>query len=203
MFKTLVVFPETSISVERLISHAGSVSSRNGSSGACPLRHRRATMGSSRTGKGIGSVKVMRMEKSMVSGVGLRKEAERRTNEDLARIGWPICRATRALLYSFQSPDQFHATRCSGRWKHLPWSFTLFPCFPEKPCFFITISCRLRCIRFGQALVIVIVAVTADEVVTIRPGFLRRAYGVERGHDKGNGNNVAFIMTFPDTQQDK
>lgn len=141
----------------------------------------------------------------MVSGVGLCKEAERRTSEDLARIGWPICLATRALLYSFQDSDQFHAMRCSGRWKHLPRSFTLFPCFLEKPSFSITVSCRLRCIRFDQALVIVIVivAVTGDEIVTIVTGFLTRAYGVERGHGKGNGNNVALIMTFPGTQQDK
>lgn len=87
MFKTLVVSPVTSISVEHLISHAGNVSSRNGLSGACPLRHRRTTIGSSRIAKGMGSVKVTHIEKSMVFGVGLRKEVERRTREDLARMG--------------------------------------------------------------------------------------------------------------------
>lgn len=110
MFKTLVVFPVTSISIERLILHAGSVSSRNGSSGACPLPHRRTTIGSSRIEKGTGSVKVTRIEKSMVFGVGLCKEVERRTREDLARIGWATCLATRALLYSFSDPNQLQRT---------------------------------------------------------------------------------------------
>ena len=54
-------------------------------------------MGCRRTGKGTGSVKVTRIETSTVFDVGLCKEAERRTREDLARIGWPIC-LTRALL---------------------------------------------------------------------------------------------------------
>ena len=51
--------------------------------------------------------------------------------------------------------------------------------------------------RLAQVPVTVIVAITGDEVVAIRPGFLRRPYGFKQRHS-GKGNNAALVFQpFP------
>lgn len=60
------------------------------------------------------------------------------------------------------------------------------------------VSFHMRCMRLDQVPVTVIVAVTADEVVAIRFGFLKRPCRFKQRHGSGKGNNAALVFQpFP------